>query len=161
MNCTKIFLIVACIILFSQTVFGEEKQGPLKFTIGSDQTTHATSDRVIVRLEIENVSGADVDVVDFQQVQSWLLSAQVVSFEIKDADGKIYPLEGPVVDYWPGERVTRLNKGGKMETSLIINDVNAKNYYRMGKQSTYTITAHYYGWEEQTVASNTIKITLE
>lgn len=153
-------LLLALLLLVPNPTFGEESV-PLKFTLESDRSTYATSDRVILRLEVENVSGDALDVVDFMQTQSWLLSAQIVTFEIKDAQGKVYPLQGPVTDYWPGDRVTRLDKGNKMETSLIINDPTAKNYFTMGLQSTYTITAFYQGWPNHTVESNAVTIILE
>ena len=79
----------------------------------------------------------------------------------KDAQGNDYPMEGSVVDYWPGDRVTRLNKGGKMAMDLILNDPNAQNHFLMGRQSTYSITAHFNGWDQKEVASNTLSIILE
>jgi len=134
---------------------------PLTFTLEPEKTSYATSDRVVVRLEVENVSGEKVTLVDFAQTQSWLLSAQVVTFEITDADGVAYPLQGPIVDYWPGDRVTQLDKGSKMETALILNDHNARNYYNMGKQSVYTIIGTYHGWMGGSLQADPVRVTLD
>ena len=146
----KITLTLVLTVLFlSKALFGEEPPAPpIKFTIETERSTYATSDRIILKMEVENISNDDVDVVDFQQTQSWILSAQVVTFEIKDAQGNDYPMEGSVVDYWPGDRVTRLSKGGKMSMELILNNLSAQNYFTMGRQSTYTITAYFNGWNE-------------
>ena len=139
----------------------EEPGAPISFTIEPDRTTYATSDKVIMHLEVKNISEKPVEVVDFQQTQSLLLSAQVVSFYIEDKEGEVYLLQGPVTDYWPGDRLKSLSKGDTMETDLIINDHNGRNYYRMGRQSAYKIYATYAGLNSRPVISNEVVITLE
>ncbi len=131
------------------------------FTIESDKMTYATSEKIILHLEIKNISAKDVEVVNFSQVQSWLLSAKIITFDIQDADGETYGLEGSVVDYWPGDRVKKLSPEETMTTDLIINDWNARNFYRLSKQSEYEIVAIYHGLAGRTVESNPIIIKLE
>ena len=134
---------------------------PLSFTIEAERTNYATTDKVILQLKIRNVSENPVELVDFAQTQSYLLSAGVVRFHIQNGLGEVETLQGPVVDYWPGDRLTTLSKDGTMETKLIINDFDGRNYYRMGKQATYRIYAIYNGWGTKAVISNKIALILD
>ena len=151
---TLFFVLLSCVNSISAPQ-------PLQFTITTDNNIYATSDRIVVHLDIFNDSGGDLLVTDLQQVQIWLLSARIITFDIVDEHGERIKMKGQAVDYWPSNRAITLKYYERMMSDVIINDHNAKNYYPMSKQARYKITAVYHGLAGREIVSNSLIIDLE